>query len=157
MNIKKNNQNHWEIKTKTTKIIFNGNLSIRDFVIPGPGEYEIEEVEVEAFDGIYLLYLEKISIVIIAKDKKIFDEKELKTISESDVLFISIEGENTLNTKEALKLISNVEPKIIIPTYYTNLNELVKTEGIKIINTKEYKIDKSVLETEERQFVILEQ
>lgn len=156
MNIRKINNNHWEIKNKKTKISFNENIFIGDFKIPGNGEYEIEGVEAEVLDGISILNIDELSIVIIDKNKKIFSEEELKKISENDILFIPVEGENTLSTKEALKIIADVEPKIIIPTYYSNIDELTKSEGIKIVNTKDFKVDKNSLESEEKQFVIFD-
>jgi hypothetical protein len=155
MNIKKIDDFHWEIKTKNTKVIFNDGVKIGDFVVPGEGEYEVGGIELENFDGVYSFDIDGMQIVFIKKDKKNFSEKEMKKIGDIDLLFLPVDGEGTMDTKSALKLISSIEPEIIIPTYYDNLLEFTKSEGVNAEEIADLKISKNDLEDKQRKVYIL--
>lgn len=155
MIIKKQSENHWQIKTTKATISFNDSTSINDFTIPGDGEYEVGGVEAELFDGVLSLYLENIQIVFLDHNKKQFTSAEIKKMGEVNILFVPLAGENTMDTKAALKLISDIDPQIVIPVYYKDLSEFTKDEGVNTEEVDELKINKDDLSIEQRKVYIL--
>jgi len=155
MIIKKIDKNQWEIKTKLTRIVLDGGASIGEFKIPGSGEYEVDEVEAEVIDGVYNFFTEDLEVVFIKEDKKDFSDEEIKKLSKCNILFLPVAGANTMNVKTALNLISEIEPEIVVPIYYTDLLNFSKSEGSASKELDELKIVKGDLTAEERQIVIL--
>ncbi len=103
------------------------------FIIEGPGEYDVKGVFVKgvysyhdtskgAERGINTIY------VIEAEGMKIchlgdFGEAELSNnqldkIGEVDILIVPVGGVYTINGTEAVKIINQIEPKIVIPMHY---------------------------------------
>ncbi len=155
MIIKKQSDKHWIIKTQKTKIVFNETSLIDDFEIPGDGEYEVGGVQAEVFNGIYTFYVEGMQIVFIKHDKKQFSQTEVKKLGDINILFLPVAGKDTMDTKSALKLISDIEPEIVIPIYYDDLSSFTKEEGINAKEVGELKINKEDLSSENRQVYIL--
>lgn len=99
------------------------------FFIGGPGEYDVKGVFVRgvssAKDGgkeentIYTIESEDIKICHLGllKQKELSTE-QLETIGEVDVLLVPVGGGESLTAEEAVKIISQVEPKITIPMHY---------------------------------------
>jgi L-ascorbate metabolism protein UlaG (beta-lactamase superfamily) len=115
------------------------------FIIEGPGEYDVKGVFIKgvysyhdtskgAERGINTIY------IIKAEDMKIchlgdFGEAELSNnqldkIGEVDILIVPVGGVYTINGTEAIKIINQIEPKIVIPMHY-QIPKL-KIEGGKI-------------------------
>lgn len=157
MIIKKISQKEWQIKVNNTTIELDGGIQVGEYKVSGVGEYEISGVEIEVADGIIAFIAEDIKLVFISCDKHELSESELKRISNIDVLFLPVASENTMNIKTALKIISEIEPNIIIPTYYTDLDKFTKSEGMSSENISQLKISKNTLPQEgDRKVVILE-
>lgn len=104
------------------------------FVINGPGEYEIDGIFVRGFasagpdgkintayattiDGIRLCHLGALASADLSAEA-------VEDIGEVDVLFVPIAGGKFLTPKDALKLATRLEAKIIVPTLYENGAEL---------------------------------
>lgn len=103
------------------------------FLIINPGEYEIKGVFIQGiqsfhdnFDGkergsntIYVIEAEEMRICHLGDlGQKELTSEQLEKIGEIDILMIPIGGESTISGKEALKIISQIEPKIVIPMHY---------------------------------------
>ncbi len=105
--------------------------SVGRFVIDSPGEYEISEVSVRGIAArrhidteglaatIYSLKNGDLSIGVLGHiDGKLSDE-QLEQIGVVDVLIVPVGGNGyTLDAVAAVKLIKDIEPKIVIPTHY---------------------------------------
>ncbi len=156
MNIKKTSTDRWELKTKKSVVLLGETIGIDSFTIPGPGEYEVAGIEAEVSKGIYCFDVEDMMIVYIAKDKKDFSADELKKLADCDILFIPVAGAETMQIKEALSVISNIEPSVVIPTYYDNLDEFSKSEGTNIEEIAELKINKDDIVADQRKVYILQ-
>lgn len=157
MIIKKNSQDEWQIKTNNTIIALNHGMQVGDFKIPGSGEYEIAKVEIEASDGIYSFIVEDLSLIFIQKEVQEPSDLELKKLTNIDILFLPVAGKGTMTIKKAQDVINAIEPKIVIPIFYDNIEEFTKSSGISAENTSLFKINKNTLpEEEERKVVILE-
>jgi len=108
------------------------------FVIQGPGEYEVKEVFVQGIPSfhddkegkekgqntIYVIEAEDMRFCHLGDlgQKQLTDE-QLEKIDGIDVLMIPVGGEYTIDSPGAQKIISQIEPKIVIPMHY-NLPKL---------------------------------
>jgi len=100
------------------------------FVIDGPGEYEIDGIFVyglpsEGAEGqvntIFTTEIEGIRLChlgVLANPN--LDPKTIEDIGVVDILFVPIAGGPVLSPKDAAKLATSLEPKIIIPVMFEN-------------------------------------
>lgn len=104
------------------------------FLIESPGEYEVKGVFVQGIpsfhddsDGkergpntIYVVEAEDMRICHLGDfgQKQLTDE-QLEKIDTVDILMIPVGGEYTVSSIEAQKIISQIEPKIVIPMHYS--------------------------------------
>lgn len=110
-----------------------------ELVVSGPGEYEYKGVKIfgissfhDAENGtkrgkntIYRFVIDKISIVHLGDLGHKLSEKQVDSLGDIDVLLIPVGGKYTITAQEAAAIVSQVEPKIIIPMHYKRegLNE----------------------------------
>ena len=103
------------------------------FVIQGPGEYEVKEVFIHGIPSfhddkegkerglntIYVIEAEEMRFCHLGDlgQKQLTDE-QLEKIEAVDVLMIPVGGKYTIDSSEAQKIISQIEPKIVIPMHY---------------------------------------
>ena len=103
------------------------------FLINGPGEYEVKEVfirGVPAFhddsegkekgaNTIYTIEAEGLRFCHLGDlgQKQLTDE-QLEKIGNIDVLMIPVGGEFTISSQEAQRIVSQIEPRIVIPMHY---------------------------------------
>ncbi len=115
------------------------------FLITGPGEYEIKGVFIEGIPAfhddvqgkekgdiiIYTIETEDIRICHLGDlGQKQLTDSQLDKIGVIDVLMIPIGGDYTISSKEAQKIISQIEPAIVIPMHYQIPKLKVKLEGV---------------------------
>ncbi|MBL7045077.1 MAG: MBL fold metallo-hydrolase [Parcubacteria group bacterium] len=104
------------------------------FAILGPGEYEVKKVFIkglqsmsgyggsERINTIYSIMLEGMNLVFLGalnSNKLNADVKE--ALGEIDILFLPIGGDGVLNTADAHALAVDLEPKIVIPMHYGDI------------------------------------
>lgn len=102
------------------------------FVISGPGEYEIAGVNIVGVSSfhdekegtergknvIYQITIDEVNFVHLGDlGQKKLTQAQLEEIN-CDVLFIPVGGVYTIEAKDAPDIISELEPKIIIPMHY---------------------------------------
>lgn len=117
------------------------------FVISSCGEYERKGVFIQGIasfqdDGniIYTLEVEDVRICHLGYYKKdSLNEEQIEEIGNIDILMVPIDGNKTINHSEAVKIISLIQPSIIIPMCYTkeSLEQFLKAMGEKDIETKD--------------------
>ena len=103
------------------------------FIISNPGEYEIKGVFVQGIasfhddtqgkergsNTIYTIEGERIRVCHLGDfGQKELTGEQLENIGDVDILLIPVGGVYTINGKEAQKVISQLEPKIVIPMHY---------------------------------------
>ncbi len=117
------------------------------FLITGPGEYEIKGIFIEgtpAFHDdvqgkergrvtVYTIETEGLRFCHLSDlgQKQLTDE-QLEKIGSVDILMIPVGGTYTISGQEAAKIVSQIEPKIVIPMHY-NLPKLAikpKLDGL---------------------------
>ena len=148
------------------------------FVISGPGEYEAKKVFVKGFQSvseykeqkrintIYSIMLEGINLVFLgALSLKKLNNDTKEALGDIDILFTPIGGGGVLAASDARALAVELEPKIIIPMHYGEiensgknkaLEEFLKEDGAE--NGKsidKFTIKKKELEGKEEEVVIL--
>jgi len=103
------------------------------FLVTGPGEYEVRGVFIKGIPAfhddkegkergqntIYTIEAEEIKFCHLGDlgQKQLTDE-QLEEIGAVDVLMIPVGGEFTISSQEAQRIISQIEPKIVIPMHY---------------------------------------
>ena len=92
------------------------------FKLTSPGEIEIKNVLISAVQGnseeqtMVRIDTEGMSLCHLGKVKKQLNDIQLDTLSGVDILLIPIGGgDGMYNAQEAIKVINDIEPKIIIP------------------------------------------
>ncbi len=113
------------------------------FVVEGPGEYEISDIFITGFetkaviDGkdyyntVYKIRFEEMVIVFCGNISSDLDPKIKEQIAEPDLLFVPIQGNNTLDPVKAHKLANSLEAKAVVPMDFdkANLAQFLKESG----------------------------
>lgn len=99
--------------------------------IDQPGEYEVSDISIQGIaakahmdeDGknatIYRIVADDIRVAVVGHAYPELNSSQLEALNTIDVLCIPVGGNGyTLDPIGALKLIKEIEPKIIIPTHY---------------------------------------
>lgn len=101
-------------------------------LIDQPGEYEVADVSVRGVAArahideegqrnatMYKLEAEDIRLAVIGHIDAKISENQLEALGTVDILFIPVGGNGfTLDPVGALKVIKEIEPKVVIPTQY---------------------------------------
>ena len=150
------------------------------FVIQGPGEYEVKEVFIQGIPSfhddkggkekglntIYIFEAEDMRFCHLGDiGQKLLTDDQLEQIDGIDILMIPVGGEHTIDSSAAQKIISQIEPKIVIPMHYAlpkskekldDLAKFLKTMGKPSIAPQDKLIIKaSTLVKDEMQIVVL--
>lgn len=154
-------------------------ISGEPFIANGPGEYDVKGVFVK---GIYSFHDTSQGAergantiyVIEAEDMKIchlgdFGEKELSSeqldkIGEVDILMIPVGGIYTIDANEAVKIINQIEPKVVIPMHYkipkltlklNSVDKFLEEIGTQKETLEEFSIQKKDLTEQEMKVVVM--
>lgn len=98
-------------------------------LILGPGEYNIKNIDIiglnlagestdKFFKTIYLVKAENINLCFLGHISKLPEPEVAEHLEEVDILFIPAGGNPFIEQKSAVKLIKQIEPKIVIPSFY---------------------------------------
>jgi len=154
------------------------------FLIDSPGEYEVNNIFVQGIlikpeskekeadkkkdTTIYRIDLEGISLVHLGNLNQILTEEQAEKLEGIDILMIPVGGAYALNAKQAAEMISQLEPRIVIPMQYdipglklknklAGLDAFCKEIGVcPKEKTNKFKIAKKDLPQEDLQVAILE-
>lgn len=148
------------------------------YVINTAGEFEIRDVAVEGVESfhddskgadrvkniIYRIDMDDITIVHLGDLGQVLEPKQLESLVGADILLIPVGGKYTLDAKKAVEVVSQIEPRIVIPMHYhvpglkvdiEGVEKFVKELGIKPRYEEKLKIAKKDLPQEEMELVIL--
>lgn len=149
------------------------------FLISGPGEYEVKGVYihgVETFhdkvqgaerglNTVYNIKMEDLAIVHLGDfgEGEMRDET-LEEIGKADILMIPVGGKYTIDAGEAVKIIKQIEPRLVIPMHYKipglkldldGVEKFLKEMEVKIAPQEKLVIKKKDLGEEEKTEVIV--
>jgi L-ascorbate metabolism protein UlaG (beta-lactamase superfamily) len=126
-------------------------------VVRGPGEYEISDVLITGVasyhdnkrgaergrNTIYIIHMDDLVICHLGDLGHTLQEEQLEEVADADVLLVPISGQYVLNAAQAAEVISQVEPRIVIPMHYhpsgetpDPLDKFCREMGIEAINSQ---------------------
>lgn len=102
------------------------------FVVDGPGEYEIGGVLITGvrtfhdhaqgaelgFNTVYVIHLDDLAFCHLGDLGHELTSAQLSAIGPVDVLFIPVGGDETISPAQAPAVISQLEPRLVIPMHY---------------------------------------
>lgn len=103
------------------------------FIIDGPGEYEIKGVriigcnsyhddkkgELRGHNTIFLIEMDKLRICHLGDlGQSQLTGQQLEKIGQVNILMIPVGGTYTINGRESVKIIEQIEPQLAIPMHY---------------------------------------
>jgi len=155
-------------------------LSENPFEISGPGEYEVKGVMVYGIPAyrddkegrekgentIYLMQIEEVWLAHLgALGQKNLINGQLEQLQGTDIILIPTGGEENLTAKDASQIITQIEPRIIIPMSYNlsglkqkldPLEKFIKEVGIKPTEEEgKTKIQKKTLPVEDTELIVI--
>jgi L-ascorbate metabolism protein UlaG (beta-lactamase superfamily) len=132
------------------------------FVIDGPGEYEVSGVLItgvrtalnahegaeRGFNTVFVIHLADVVFCHLGDLGHELTQAQLEEIGNVDVLFVPVGGGETIGAVEANSVISQIEPKIVVPMHYASaqlsfeyelapLEKFTHERGIKEISPEE--------------------
>ena len=101
-------------------------------IVRGPGEYEISDVLITGVasyhddkhgkeygrNTIYIIHIDELTICHLGDLGHTLHEEQLEEVADADILFVPIGGGRSLNATQAAEVISQVEPRIVVPMHY---------------------------------------
>lgn len=144
--------------------------SAAPFAIIGPGEYEVAGVFVRGFssvstyDGkerlntIYTISLEDSNLCFLgALGMGTLSPETLEALPDIDILFVPVGGDGVLSATEASKLVTSLEPRIVIPMHYDkeSLAAFLKEQGVTGTTTDKLTLRKKEILEKEGEIIIL--
>lgn len=150
------------------------------FLINGPGEYEVKGIYIKGiqsfhdkFQGqerglntIYFIKFDDINLAHLGDlGQEKLSESQIDALGAVDILMIPVGGIYTINYKEAVGIINQIEPKIVIPMHYKIPGLNINLDGVeKFLKElgltpekidKSYKIQKKNLPSEEFKVLLI--
>ncbi len=150
----------------------------KSFLIDSPGEYEVKGIivdglyafengEIDQNNTIFLLEGEGLKICHLGFLKQQELKKDqLDRLGDVDILFLPVGGGKAIGAKEAANVMSQIEPKIVIPMYYhvpklkeklDKLDSFLKVLGIKSMEPlAKFSVKKRDLVNQDPKVVVLQ-
>lgn len=145
------------------------------FIIDIPGEYEVKGVSVEGVEVphggegkgnvvAYRIEIDDIVIVHLGDLGKALDAKQLEVLMGAHILMIPVGGKYTIDAKTAVEVVSQLEPRIVIPMHYQvpglkkeldGIDKFIKELGVKPREEDKLKIAKKDLPQEDMELIVL--
>ena len=150
------------------------NFSKEAFVITTPGEYEIKGVLIGAeYVGtekertlIFRMDIENVALGFCIGLSSVDMTAIESTLEGIDVLFISVGGKGLIDSKKAMDVVAELEPRMVIPMEYKSKASPVARDDIsafskefgttKPVVSSKFKLTKKDLPTTDRQLLLLE-
>lgn len=102
------------------------------FTIQGPGEYEVGGVLItgvrtyhdkqhgkdQGYNTAYIIHLDDVVFCHLGDLGHELTQAQLEAIGSVDVLFVPVGGGETISPAEAISVISQIEPRVVVPMHY---------------------------------------
>lgn len=144
-----------QIRTKDAIISLGHEVKVNDFILSGPGEYEISGIEITSVGKIYFFSAEDIRLAYLDKLDRPLTNEEQELVTDVDILFVPTGGGEVLDAKAANQIINQIEPRIVIPMYYDQIDGFSKEEGITPEFVDSLKVSVTTLPETERKVIVL--
>lgn len=104
----------------------------RLFVVDGPGEYEVGGIMIvgirtyhdkvkgveRGYNNIYVIHLDDLVFCHLGDLGHELTQAQIEAIGNVDLLFIPVGGGETIGPAEAVNVISQIEPRMVVPMHY---------------------------------------
>ena len=139
------------------------------FVIDSAGEFEVSDIFVYghkiADNIVYLIIFDDIKIAFLGEfGHQELSNGDLELIEGADVLILPVGGGDLTTSKEAARLISQIDPMVVIPSCHAdgsgklkleNIDTFVKEFGVKAEEHEKFNLKKKDLFEEEVRLITL--
>lgn len=146
------------------------------FIADSPGEYEYQKVRVQGISSysenaakintIYILQMEDMRVVHLgAFSQASLTEEQVEQIGGTDILIVPVGGGGLINAEQAVEVINQIEPRIVIPSYFRlpslkekldSVDDFLKEIGQKDVEVQEkLTIKKNTLPQEEDKMMVV--
>lgn len=143
------------------------------FIITHAGEYEVKGIFVTGIsapkkDGtahtVYRIVLEEIVIGFLGSLDRALTDAELEKLGNIDILLTPAGGAQVLDAKKAAEVVSQVEPRVVIPSYvhvkgvkekFSDAEGVCKELACAREDVNKFKIKKSGLPSDDMKIVVL--
>jgi len=145
-------------------------------IIDKPGEYEVKGIFIQGIPVnqnqgkeiavVYWLEIENITLGHLGSLNTTPEDEELEKLEGLDILFVPVGGNAVLDVKKASQVISQIEPRIVIPMYYKipgvkekldSVENFCKVMGVKSSEKIDrFRIQKKDLPQEEMKIIVLQ-
>jgi L-ascorbate metabolism protein UlaG (beta-lactamase superfamily) len=149
------------------------------FIINTPGEYDVKNVMVQGMEVfhddkggaergkniIYQIKMDDLTLAHLGDLGHVLTDEQLEQIGDIDILFIPVGGKYTIDAKKAVEVVSQLEPRIVVPMHYAvagmksdldGVEKFIKELGVQPRQEERLKINKKDLPQEGMDLVILE-
>ncbi len=108
-----------------------GEYEVKGAIITGvAGFHDSNEGQERGMNTIFHFYMDGLNIVHLGDlGQPKLTEEQVQTIGQTDILMVPIGGVYTINSQGAAQVISQLEPKVIIPMHYNLPGLKVELEG----------------------------
>ena len=132
------------LKTLTSFPIANSPINqLTNYPIIGPGEYNIKDINIFGFGltkestenflkTAYLVKAEGMNLCFLGHLSETPEPTVLEHLEEIDVLFVPAGGAPFIEQKSLVKLVKQIEPKIVVPSFYKIPQLKRKADDLKI-------------------------
>lgn len=149
---------HGHADHDNSKIVENREENKQFVIIRGPGEYEVKGVKIYGYqtyhdskegtergrNTIYVIHIDGVSILHCGDLGHPLSDTLLEEIDEVHVLLIPTGGIYTLNEKESLQVIRQIDPYFVIPMHYKQAGMGKGFEGLSDVNAFLKEVGKTV-------------
>jgi len=148
------------------------------FIINTAGEYDYKNILIQGIDSyhddkkgeergkniIFRIEMDDLSLCHLGDLGHSLSDEQLSKLSGIDILFVPVGGKYTLDAKKAVEVVSQIEPRIVIPMHYKidglkldvdPVDAFIKELGINPTYEEKLKIAKKDLPQEDMELVIL--
>jgi L-ascorbate metabolism protein UlaG (beta-lactamase superfamily) len=92
------------------------------YQIISPGEYDVKKIYIhgvaDAGGTLFYYEVENVSLAHLAALSRPLTSEQLETFEDVDVLLVSVGNPTALGVEQTTKLISQIEPRLVVPMYY---------------------------------------
>lgn len=147
------------------------------FVIKIPGEYDVKGVMVQGIPSahkddssadkenvIYRIEMDNLTIVHLGALGHVLSDEQLESLEGVDILLIPVGGGSGLDAKQAVEVVSQLEPRIVVPMHYKinglkepldEVEKFIKELGVSPLSEEKLKISQKDLPQEGMSLFVL--
>jgi len=154
MEIKSKGDDRFEIKTKSATITTGEMVKVNEVELAGPGEYEVGDTNVLGFPpSVYLISSEELKLAYLDRISSSLNDEQIEQLSEPDILMIPCGGQGSLPAKDAERMVSLIDPKLVIPML-GDVSAFAKKLATNFETVSSLKVSKSSLPEDGRKVVV---